>query len=91
MLIKDLSASTELDQAAMTAVRGGANGNADVSGIFQGQQFLTANTVLAGPGSAVNNFVTVDGSQDADEDTDQNIGDKFSLALGFVRGIGILG
>ena len=87
MLIKDLSASTELDHAAMTAVHGGSYGNSNVSGILQGLEVLTPVTVMAGPGSAVNNFVTVDVDQSAHESTDQKAGDKFSFALGLLRGL----
>jgi hypothetical protein len=89
LTIKDLSASTELDQAAMTAVRGGTgpNGNAAVSNIGQFQVFNTSNVLGTGAGSAVNNDVTVTGTQDASIDTDQNIGDVFSLLVGIRGGL----
>ena len=86
MQIKDIAASVELDRVAMTAVRGGSYGNSNVSGILQGLSVTTPVAVMAGPGSAVNNFVTVDVDQSADESTSQKAGDKFALALGFLSG-----
>jgi hypothetical protein len=43
--------------------------------------------VLAGPGSAVNNFNNVSASQDADQTVRQNNGDSLKIALGLVRGL----
>ena len=88
MLIKDLSASTELDQAAMTAVHGGADdsGNAAVLNLTQLMALSAPNMVVAGPGSAVNSFNNVSADQDATQTTRQNNGDKFSFALGLMRG-----
>jgi hypothetical protein len=85
LTIKDLSSATELDHAAMAAVRGGSQGNADVGNILQGQQVWVPVMAASGPGSAQNVFVDVDASQSATQDTRQNNGDKFSLALGFLR------
>ena len=87
MLIKDLSTSVELDHAAMTAVHGGSYGNSNVSGILQGLEVITPVTLMAGPGSAVNNFVTVDVDQSAHESTNQKAGDKFSFAMGLLRSL----
>ena len=85
MQIKDLTAHVELDHAAMTAVHGGSYGNSNVSGMLQGLEVMTPVAVMAGPGSAVNNFVTVDVDQSAEENTSQKAGDKFSFALGLIR------
>jgi hypothetical protein len=90
MLIKDLSASIELDQAAMTAVHGGANdsGNAGVLSLTQLMALSAPNMVVAGPGSAVNNFNNVSADQDATQTTEQNNGDLLSIALGFAKAFG---
>ena len=85
LTIKDLSTATELDHAAMAAVRGGSQGNADVGTILQGQQVWVPVMAVSGPGSAQNVFVDVDADQSASQSTKQNNGDKFSLALGFLR------
>jgi hypothetical protein len=87
LTIKDLSTSTELDRAAMTAVRGGSQGNGSVDSILQGQQVWVPVVATSGPGSAQNVFVDVDADQTASETTRQNNGDKFSLALGLIRGL----
>ena len=87
LTIKDLSTATELDSAAMAAVRGGSQGNADVANLLQGQQVFVPVAALAGPGSAQNVFVDVDADQTASIETKQNNGDKFAFALGFVRGL----
>jgi hypothetical protein len=82
MLIKDLS--KELDAKAMTAVHGGADdrGNADVLNLTQLMALSAPNTVLAGPGSAVNNFNNVSADQDATQSVRQNNGDRFAVLLG---------
>ncbi len=87
LTIKDLSTSTELDRAAMASVHGGSQGNSSVDTILQGQQVWVPTTVLSGPGSATNVFVDVDADQSASESTRQNNGDKFSFALGLLRGL----
>lgn len=87
LTIKDLANSTELDHAAMTAVRGGNQGNADVGNILQAQQVWVPVVATSGPGSAQNVFVDVDANQSASQSTRQNNGDKFALALGFIRGL----
>jgi hypothetical protein len=87
LTIKDLSVATELDHAAMASVRGGSQGNADVGNILQGQQVWVPVIAASGPGSAQNVFVDVDADQSASQDTRQNNGDRFALALGFVRGL----
>jgi bacteriocin-like protein len=85
MEIKDLS--KELDTKEMSAVQGGADdrGNAGVLGIAQIMALSAPNTVLAGPGSAVNNFNNVSASQDADQEVNQNNGDSLRLVLGLLR------
>ena len=89
LTIKDLSASTELDQAAMTTVHGASRGNSAVSGILQGQDVFTPVNVNAGHGSASNVFVDVDANQSASESTRQDNGNKskleFALGLDFAR------
>jgi len=82
MLIKDLS--KELDATAMAAVQGGDSGNAAVPTLTQLIAQANQNAVSAGAGSAINNFNHVSGSNDADQEVKQNIGDKLSalLALG---------
>lgn len=88
MEIKDLS--KELDTKEMSAVQGGADdrGNAAVQGIAQIMALSAPNAVLAGPGSAVNNFNNVSASQDADQSARQNNGDTLKVLLGglFARG-----
>ena len=89
MLIKDLS--KELDAKEMTAVSGGLDdrGNADVLGITQLIALSAPNTVVAGPGSAVNNFNNVSASNDADQTVRQNNGDRFALLVGgFMKTLG---
>ena len=82
MLIKDLS--KELTAKELSAVQGGASdrGNADVLNIVEALQLNAPNTVLAGPGSAVNNFNNVSASQDADQSVHQNNGDSLRVLLG---------
>lgn len=84
MLIKDLS--KELDTKEMTAVQGGLGdrGNADVLGITQLMALNAPNTVVAGPGSAVNNFNNVTADQDATQTTHQNNGDSLAVVLGLL-------
>ena len=82
MQIKDLS--KDLDTTEMSAVQGGADdrGNAAVQGIAQIMALSAPNTVLAGPGSAVNNFNNVSASQDADQSAHQNNGDSLIALFG---------
>ena len=84
LTIKDLSASTELDQAAMTAVHGGAfdRGNSNVSGITQALAMDAPNILGAGAGSSLTNSNNVSASQDASQYIRQNNGDVFSLLIG---------
>ena len=84
MEIKDLS--KELDTKELSAVHGGADdrGNAGVLGIAQIMALSAPNTVLAGPGSAVNNFNNVSASQDADQRVRQNNGDALKVVLGLI-------
>ncbi len=91
MLIKDLSASTELDQAAMTAVHGGANdnGNSIVSGIVQLSTVNAGNMIFAGPNSSLTSSNNVTANQNASIFNSQNNGDVLGLFIGFpgfVRG-----
>lgn len=81
LTIKDLSASTELDQAAMTAVRGGNNGNAATNSIGQIMNLSVPVAVLAG--GPANTNVDVDGTQNATIYNTQYAGDSF-LAFGFL-------
>ena len=89
LTIKDLSASAELDHAAMSAVRGGADANALVQNMLQAQLTLVpvANGASFGPGSATNIIVDVDADQSGSQSSRQNNGDKFSFALDLVRGL----
>jgi hypothetical protein len=85
MLIQDLS--KELDTKEMTAVHGGFDdrGNADVLGITQLIALSAPNTVMAGPGSAINNFNNVSASNDADQSVHQNNGDYLALLVGSLK------
>jgi hypothetical protein len=85
MQIQDLS--RELDTQAMTAVRGGDNGNSSVSNILQGLGIDAPVAAVYGAGSAGNTFVHVSGSQNGDASTEQTSGDKFSAFLGTLKGI----
>jgi hypothetical protein len=80
MLIQDLS--KELDTKAMTAVRGGDNGDSAASSILQAMGISAPVSVGYGPGSAGNTFVHVDGTQSGDITTHQTSGDKFAAFLG---------
>ena len=82
MLIKDLS--KDLDAKEMTAVTGGADdrGNADVLGLTQLIALSAPNTVVAGPGSAVNNFNNISASNDGSQAVHQNNGDSLRVLLG---------
>jgi len=86
--IKNLSASVELDQAAMTAVCGGLvdRGNSNVTGITQGLVMNAPNIVAAGAGSSLTNSNNVSASQDASQFIRQNNGDVFSVLLGLRGG-----
>jgi hypothetical protein len=89
LTIKDLSASIELDRAAMSAVVGGDYGNSATQTIGQMQQVEVpvANGSLFGPGSATNINVDVDADQTGSQSSRQTNGDKFMVALGLVRGL----
>ena len=84
MLIQDLS--KDLDAKAMTAVRGGDNGNSAVSTTLQALGIDAPITVGYGAGSAGNTFVHIDPSQTASTSTKQTSGDKFSAFLGSLEG-----
>jgi hypothetical protein len=85
MLIRDLS--KDLDTKAMTAVRGGDNGNSSASSMLQAMGIDTPIAVGYGAGSAGNTFIHIDPSQNASESTKQTSGDKFSAFLGTVKGL----
>jgi hypothetical protein len=85
LTIKDLSASTELDQAAMTAVHGGDFGQAVVPTLIQGLEQNNINMVGAGAGSAINNTNDVTGTLSATQHVNQNIGDVLKVKFGFPR------
>jgi hypothetical protein len=82
LTIKDLSASTELDQAALTAVRGGGdNGNSAVNSVGQLMNINVPVGVLSGGPSNTN--VNVCGTQNASIYNDQIAGDSFLAVLPF--------
>ena len=85
LTIKDLSTATELDHAAMAAVRGGSQGNAAVNTIGQIQNVHVPVATLTGGGSSGNTSVDVDAIQHASIYTAQNNGDHFSFLLGLPR------
>ncbi len=89
LTIKDLPTSTELDRAAMTDVRGGADANALVQNMLQAQSVFVpvANGASFGAGSATNIIVDVDADQSGNQSSSQNNGDKFTFALGLMRGL----
>ena len=81
MLIKDLS--KELDTKAMTAVRGGDNGNSASNVIGQAMNLSVPVSVLSyGPS---NSNVHVSGTQKATIWNDQYAGDSFLALFPFVR------
>ena len=86
LTIKDLSASTELDRAAMSAVRGG-DANSAVQSILQAQDVMVpvANGSFFGAGSATNINVDVDADQDAKNRSSQFNGDSLGIFLGLHR------
>jgi hypothetical protein len=81
LTIKDLSTSTELDRAAMTAVRGGTYANSAVQSILQAQDVSVpvANASYFGAGSATNLDVNVNASQKAANRSSQYNGDSFGI------------
>ena len=85
MLIQDLS--KELDTQALTAVRGGDNGNAATSNILQAMGIEAPVMVGYGAGSAGNTFVHVNGSQTAGISNDQTAGDKVAAFLGDLKSL----
>ena len=89
LTIKDLPVSTELDHAALCAIRGGADANSLVQNMLQAQSVLVpvANGASFGAGSATNIIVDVDADQSGSQSSRQNNGDKFTFALDLVRGL----
>jgi len=85
MLIQDLT--KELDTQAMTAVRGGDNGDSSASSILQAMGINAPVAVGYGAGSAGNTFIHVDGTQNGDISTHQTSGDKFAAFLGVLKRI----
>ena len=83
MKIENLS--KDLDAQAMTAVRGGDNGNSAVSTTLQALGIDAPIGVGYGAGSAGNTFVNIDPSQNASTSTEQTSGDKFAAFLGEVK------
>jgi hypothetical protein len=83
MLIKDLS--KELDATAMTSVRGGDNGNANVANILQAMMINAPIGVGYGAGSAGNTFINIDGSQSGSIKNTQTSGDEFAAFLGALK------
>jgi hypothetical protein len=81
LTIKDLSASTHLDQDAMTTVRGGDNGSAATNVI--GQALNMTVPVLVGATGPANTNVHVNGTQNATVLNDQFAGDSFLAELPF--------
>jgi hypothetical protein len=81
--IKDLSASTELDQASMTAVRGGDNGVSATNPIFQVMDINAPSAVAYGPGSSGNTNIRVNGTQNASIWNFQKAGDSYLAFLPF--------
>jgi hypothetical protein len=83
MLIQDLS--KELDTMAMSAVRGGDNGNSATNTI--GQALNLSVPVAVGAGGPSNTNVHVDGTQYATIWNDQDAGDSFKILFpySFVR------
>ena len=78
LTIKDLPASTELDHAAMSAVRGGDNGAAATNAIGQVMNLVVPVGVATnGP---ANTDIHVNGTQNASICNQQFAGDSF-LAL----------
>jgi hypothetical protein len=84
MKIENLS--KDLDAQAMTAVRGGDNGNSAVSTTLQQLGIIAPIAIGYGAGSAGNTFIHIDPSQDANTSTEQTSGDKFAAFLGTVQG-----
>ena len=79
MLIENLS--KELDTQAMTAVRGGDNGNSATNAIGQAMNLSVPVSVLANGPS--NTSVHVKGTQNASIWNDQDAGDSFLALLPF--------
>jgi hypothetical protein len=81
LTIQDLSTSTELDRAAMTAVRGGTYANSAVQTILQAQDVMVpvANGSYFGAGSATNVDTHVDADQHASNRNYQYNGDSFGI------------
>ena len=85
MKIENLS--KELDTQAMTAVRGGDNGNSAVSTTLQALGIDAPIAIGYGAGSAGNTFIHIDPSQSSSTSTEQTSGDKFAAFLGTVQGL----
>jgi hypothetical protein len=86
MLIRDLS--KELDTKALTAVRGGDNGNSANNAIGQTMNLSVPVAVLSG--GPANTSVHVNGKQDASIWNYQNAGDSYFALLGFPGPIRLL-
>ena len=85
LTIKELSASVALDQAAMTAIHGGDNGNAISTVVDQGMIQNVPVAILAG--GPVNTNVNVTGKQTSNVYNDQYAGDSFFVGLPFFPSI----
>ena len=85
MKIENLS--KDLDAQAMTAVRGGDNGNSAVSTTLQALGIDAPIAIGYGAGSAGNTFIHIDPSQSASTSTEQTSGDKFAAFLGTVKAL----
>jgi len=81
LTIQNLSASEALDQAAMTAVRGGDNGNSISTIVDQGMIQNVPVSILAG--GPVNTNVNVTGKQTSNVYNSQVAGDAFLALFGF--------
>lgn len=81
LTIKDLSASAELDQAAMTAIHGGDNGSSATNVI--GQVMNLSVPVAVGANGPANTNIHVNGTQNATILNDQYAGDSYLAFLPF--------
>jgi len=85
LMIKDLSATLELDRAAMTAVHGGTSSNAATQTTIMAQEINVpvGNGSDFGKGSATNLTVHVDADQTATSSNYQYNGDIFAILAPF--------
>lgn len=81
LTIKDLSATTALDQAAMSGVHGGDNGNSATNVV--GQLMNLSVPVAVGAVGPANTSVHVNGTQTANVYNDQVAGDSFLALFGY--------